>query len=114
MVDAAVRRRPPGWRGYRKPEIARGVAGWTGPSPASARPVTSSPSGRFKDFEALEWKVAPGGNSGIFFRVTEEGEESYHTGILLDDAAHPGYFHSGRTYGLYPRPAGIVKPAASW
>lgn len=111
-----------GWRGYRKPDLP---SGWQVEDGALTR---VGPAGdiiterQFKDFElVLEWKVTPGGNSGIFFRVTEEGEESYHTGPemqVLDDAAHPDgksrLTSAGAAYGLYPSPAGIVKPAGEW
>lgn len=48
---------------------------------------------KFKDFELeLEWKVAPGGNSGVMYRVNESvGGASWHTGPemqILDDAGH--------------------------
>ncbi|HVX89278.1 MAG TPA: DUF1080 domain-containing protein, partial [Gemmatimonadales bacterium] len=47
----------------------------------------------FGDFELrMEWKIAPGGNSGIFYRGTEEYPEIYWSAPemqVLDDAAHP-------------------------
>jgi len=48
---------------------------------------------KFKDFELeLEWKVAPGGNSGVMYRVNESvGNASWHTGPemqILDDDKH--------------------------
>ncbi len=111
-----------GWRGYRKPdmppgwEVIDGALTRTGPG---GDIITR---GEYANFELrLEWNVAPGGNSGIFFRVTEEGEESYHTGPemqVLDDAAHRDgqsrLTAAGAAYGLYPAPAGIVKPAGEW
>jgi hypothetical protein len=77
---------------------------------------------QFANFElALEWKVAPGGNSGVFYRVTEAGENTYHTGPemqVLDDARHADggsrLTSAGAVYGLYGAPAGIVKPAGEW
>lgn len=77
---------------------------------------------QFEDFElSLEWKVGPGGNSGIFYRIVESAEETYHTGIemqVLDDARHADgqsrLTSAGALYGLYPAPAGVVKPAGEW
>ena len=47
---------------------------------------------QYQDFElALEWAVSPGGNSGIFFRVSEDHDRSYFTGPefqILDDELH--------------------------
>jgi hypothetical protein len=76
----------------------------------------------FGDFELeLEWMVAEGGNSGIMYRVTEEAAETYQTGPemqVLDDARHPDggsrLTSAGSVYGLYPAPAGAVKPAGEW
>ena len=48
---------------------------------------------KFEDVELeFEWKVTPGGNSGIMYRVAETDGPSWHTGPelqLLDDDKHP-------------------------
>jgi hypothetical protein len=77
---------------------------------------------QFGDFElALDWKLSPGGNAGIFYRATEEYDHPYWSGPeyqLLDDAKHPDgrnrLTSAGAAYALYPSPAGIVKPAGEW
>ncbi len=81
---------------------------------------------KFRDFElAIEWKVAPGGNSGIFYRGVESSTPKltplYHTAPemqVLDDAKHADgkspLTSAGSNYGLYPAPRGIVKPADEW
>ncbi len=47
---------------------------------------------KYKDFELeLEWRVAPGGNSGVMYNVAEDLKESWNTGPemqVLDDTAH--------------------------
>jgi len=47
---------------------------------------------QFQDFElSFEWKVAPGANSGVMYRVTEDHNASYETGPeyqVLDDSKH--------------------------
>jgi hypothetical protein len=76
----------------------------------------------FDNFElTLEWKVAPGGNSGIFYRVTERADATYETGpemqVLDDDRHRDGQSRltsAGSLYGLYPAPVGAVKPAGEW
>jgi hypothetical protein len=76
----------------------------------------------FANFElALEWKIAPGGNSGIMFRVTEDAEATYHTGPemqVLDDSAHEDGLSrltaAGSNYALHPAAAGVVRPAGEW
>jgi hypothetical protein len=77
---------------------------------------------QFGDFElSFEWKVSRGGNAGVFYRATEEYEKVYWSGTeyqLLDDANAPDgrnrLTSAGANYGLYPSPAGVVKPAGEW
>jgi hypothetical protein len=76
----------------------------------------------FTDFELrMDWKLAPGGNSGVFYRGTEEYEAIYWTAPemqVLDDAAHPDgrnrLTSAGSAYGLYAAPAGVVHAAGEW
>jgi hypothetical protein len=46
----------------------------------------------YQDFELeLEWRVSPGGNSGVFYDVSESQEQAWHTGPemqVLDDLVH--------------------------
>ena len=111
-----------GWRGYRRPDMPAGwevVDGALTRTGAGGDIITVD---QFGNFELeLEWMVAPGGNSGIFYRVTEAGEAGYNTGPemqVLDDAAHADGLSrvtaAGSAYGLYPAPPGVVKPAGEW
>lgn len=76
----------------------------------------------FGDFELeLEWKVGKGGNSGIFYRGTREYEYIFWSAPeyqLLDDANAPDgrnrLSSASAAFGLYPAPAGVVKPAGEW
>ncbi|MBI5774488.1 MAG: DUF1080 domain-containing protein [Verrucomicrobia bacterium] len=47
---------------------------------------------QFEDFElSYEWKVSPGGNSGVIYKVLETKGPAWHTGFesqVLDDSAH--------------------------
>lgn len=111
-----------GWRGFRQDGAP---AGWTVQDGAITRVgrggdlVTVD---QFASFELeLEWRVAPGGNSGILYRVTEDADQTYHTGPemqVLDDAGHADgrsrLTAAGSVYGLYPAPEGVVKPANEW
>src|SRR2546428_12936871 len=75
---------------------------------------------KFRNFElSLEWKIAPNGNSGIFYRASEDDDAIYWSAPemqVLDDAGHPDgqsrLTAAGSDYGLYPSPAGVVQPAA--
>ena len=76
----------------------------------------------FEDFElTLEWKVEPGGNSGVFYRAAPGEEEIFHSAPelqVLDDAGHPDgrspLTSAGANYGLHGVPRGIVHPAEAW
>jgi hypothetical protein len=111
-----------GWRGYKKTEMPRGWQVVDGALTRVGEGGDIITNDQFGNFElALEWKVAPGGNSGIFYRVTEEGEQSYHSGPemqVLDDARHKDggsrLTSAGSLYGIYGAPAGVVKPAGEW
>lgn len=101
---------PPGWR------IVDGTLTKTG----SVHDIITRD--QFGNFElALDWKLSPGGNSGVFYRGTEEYEYIFWSAPeyqLLDDAGHPDGRNrltaAGSAFGLYPSPAGVVKPAGQW
>jgi hypothetical protein len=111
-----------GWRGYKQQSVPNGWTVVDGELARVGRGGDLITVEQFGDFElALEWKVGPAGNSGVFYRLTEEGEETYHTGIemqVLDDAGHADggarLTSAGSLYGLYPAPAGVVRPAGEW
>lgn len=79
----------------------------------------------FGNFELyLEWKLAEGGNSGIFYHVVE-GEKypvAYHTGPeyqLIDQLGFPQQLEDwqsiGGDYGMYtPNYEGVVKRTGEW
>ncbi|HSR42804.1 MAG TPA: DUF1080 domain-containing protein, partial [Longimicrobiales bacterium] len=111
-----------GWRGYMMDEVPDG---WT----VEDGLLTRSGPGRdivtverYADFElAAEWRLEPGGNSGILYRVVEGPEQTYHSGPemqVLDDARHPDggspLTSAGANYGLHPAPRGVVRPAGEW
>ena len=111
-----------GWRGWQMDSMP---SGWgvregalTRVRPAADIITTE----KFRNFElSLEWNVAPKGNSGIFYRASEDDDAIYWTAPemqVLDDAGHPDgqsrLTAAGADYGLYPSPAGVVKPAGEW
>lgn len=67
----------------------------------------------FDDFELLvEWKVSPGGNSGIFFRAAEDGipwVDGYESQIDEDDPKNP----TGSVYNRLPA-ATVAAPDEVW
>jgi hypothetical protein len=110
------------WRGYKQESLPAGWSIVDGilTKTGSANDIITRD--KFGNFElALDWKLAPGGNAGIFYRGTEEYDHIYWSAPeyqLLDDAAHPDgqsrLTSAGAAYALYPSPAGVVKPGGQW
>lgn len=80
---------------------------------------------QFDDFELqLQWRISPGGNSGVIYRVSESGELPWHTGPemqVLDDNEHPDALlgvdrnrTAGALYDLVGTPEGVVRPVGEW
>jgi len=77
---------------------------------------------QFADFELrLEWKISPGGNSGILYRVSTGDDTSYYTGMecqILDDSKHGNgknaMTSAGSLYGLYARKELATAPVGDW
>jgi hypothetical protein len=111
-----------GWRGFRMDSMPSGWQVINGELTRVAEAGDIITTDQFANFElALEWKISEGGNSGIMYRVTEATEATYESGPemqVLDDARHHDGLSrltaAGADYGLYPSPAGIVKPAGEW
>jgi hypothetical protein len=113
---------PSAWRGYKVDTIPSRWKFQDGVL-SKTQPVTDIVSkDEFGDFELeLEWKIGEAGNSGIFYRGTEEYDHIYWTGPeyqLLDnikaaDNKTP-LTRAAAVYGLYPAPDGHVKPIGEW
>ena len=110
------------WRGYKQQTLPAGwhiVDGVLTKTGSVDDIITKDQFGNFQ--LALDWKLGPGGNSGVFYRGTEEYDHIYWSAPeyqLLDDAGHPDgksrLTSAGADYALYPSPAGVVKPADQW
>jgi len=111
-----------GWRGFRKTEMP---AGWTVEAGALTR---SGPGGdiitadQFENFElAFEWKVVPGGNSGVFCRATEESTAVWHSAPeyqILDNAGHADgkkpETSAGSDYALHAPVKDVTHKPGEW
>jgi hypothetical protein len=87
-----------GWRAYKKPDASgtrwKVEDGWltlpagTGQDTRGARDIISKET--FDHFElTLEWKIAPGGNSGVKYFVLEDQDAAIgHEYQVIDDARH--------------------------
>ncbi len=77
---------------------------------------------KYQNFELeLEWKVAPGGNSGIIYLVSEDFDQAWNTGLemqVLDDAKHRDgqapKTSAGSLYGLIAPTNKVLHPAGRW
>jgi hypothetical protein len=110
-----------GWQPYR----SGSMAGWKAENGVLARVAAGSDIvtvERFADFELrLEWRLEKGGNSGIFFRVTDEGEFAWHSGPefqILDNAVHRDgknpLTSAGSNYAVHPPVRDVTKPIGEW
>ena len=110
------------WRGYKTEKVPSGWRIDDGllVKDASVGDIVSK--GEFGDFELeLEWKIGEAGNSGIFYRGTEEYDHIYWSAPeyqLLDDIKAADnktrLTCAGAAYALYPSPAGHLKPVGEW
>ena len=110
------------WRGYKSDSMPSGWRIQDGTLTKDTVTGDIITRDQFGDFELeLEWKLGEKGNSGLFYRGTEEYEYIYWSAAeyqLLDDAtAPPGETRltsAGAAYALYPSPEGVLKPAGQW
>jgi 3-keto-disaccharide hydrolase len=111
-----------GWRAFGQKDVP---AGWQAVDGALTRVGAGADiitTEQFDSFElAIEWKISDGGNSGIMYRVSEEGEATYHTGPefqVLDNQKHRDgqdpLTSAGSCYGLYAPTKDVTRPVGSW
>lgn len=116
------------WKGFKKDEVP---AAWQIEDGAIALVgkgggdiVTRN---EYQNFELmLDWKISEGGNSGIFFNVSEDPKFQYtfQTGPemqIIDDERHPdakqgknGNRQAGTNYDLHPLAEPAVKPVGEY
>ena len=113
------------WRGFRQDSFPDKT--WT-VEDKTLRTIVGSESRdiitreKYGDFELkLEWKIAPGGNSGIIYLVSEDFDQTWNTGPemqVLDDAKHRDgkdpKTSAGALYGLIAPVNKSLKPVGKW
>lgn len=70
----------------------------------------------------LDYRISVGGNSGIMYRVTTDGDRPYHSGPeyqILDNERHPDAKNgrdrfAGANYALHPPAKDSGNPAGEW
>lgn len=123
-----------GWRGFRRKAMPKN--GWkvvdgtlmhdpVGPNCDKAGDIITNDT--FENFELrLEWKLSPGGNSGVKYLIDEAQVQTGHGGLgfemqILDDDKHPdakkgtaGNRTAGALYDLIPPAKPMAKPPGEW
>jgi hypothetical protein len=109
-----------GWRGYRQHTVPAGWAVVDGALTRVAQGGDIVTDREFDDFELeLEWKIQPKGNSGIFYRATEETDRIFENATevqVLDNVLHPDNKSAdaaGANYGCI-RPRRRRKAPGEW
>jgi len=77
---------------------------------------------KYQNFELeLEWRVAPGGNSGVIYLVSEDFDQTWKTGPemqVLDDQGHKDgknpLTSAGALYALIAPANKTLRPAGKW
>ncbi|MEP6992183.1 MAG: DUF1080 domain-containing protein [bacterium] len=110
------------WRGYKRADVPEGwhVAAGTITKSQPVEDIVSRD--EFGDFDLrIEWKIGEAGNSGIFYRGSEDEDHIYWTAPeyqLLDDIKADDnktrLTCAGAAYGLYPSPPGHLRPVGEW
>jgi 3-keto-disaccharide hydrolase len=111
-----------GWRGF-KTETP--PAGWKAVDGTLTRETGGGDLmtvDQYGDFELrLDWKISDGGNSGIMFHVTPDGEETWHSGPemqILDNAKHKDGANpltsAGSNYAVHAPIRDVTKPVGEW
>lgn len=115
------------WRGFRRDDVP---ASWRIESGVLAFAPDSAPNARgdimtrdaWRDFDLVySWRVAPGSNSGVMWRVSEDMQYPWQTGPemqVLDDERHSDgqipTHRAGSMFDLVAPPANIVRPVGEW
>ena len=124
-----------GWRGFRRDKMPE--EGWAiedgsikhvaGNGEQSKQGGDIITTGQYDNFELqLEWRISPGGNSGIKYLVDEDMVKSGYSGLgfemqVLDDDRHPdakagkaGNRTASALYDLIPPQNKMLNPVGEW
>jgi cytochrome c len=108
-----------GWRGFGKPAMPDGWQPVDGALTRVAPGGDILTHGQYENFElALEWRIAAGGNSGIFYRVRDKVRHSGPEMQVLDNQAHADSADrkrsAGSCYDMYAPVDDLTAPIGSW
>ncbi|MDZ4754273.1 MAG: family 16 glycoside hydrolase [Phycisphaerae bacterium] len=123
-----------GWRAIFDGATLEGWKNWKGTGPVKGWTIVDGTLMRsgdggdltteadYANFELrYEWKVSPGGNSGVMFRATEDHGYPWETAPemqVLDDTKHPDgrnpLTSAGSNYALQAPPGPVARPVGEW
>lgn len=115
-----------GWRGYKSETVPPSWKVEQGS--LLSRPQTGERTGdiitleQFDDFELLvDWKMKPGGNSGVIYRATEDYDYVWQSGPefqILDNARHLDgrnpLASTGACYAVFAPARDVTQPVGEW
>jgi hypothetical protein len=115
-----------GWRAYRGKEV--GDSWHVEDGALVLKPGSGKRGGdivtadEYDNFElTFEWKISPGGNSGVMYRVAETRGAPYETGVeyqILDNAKHADGKNpktsAASAYALYAPAKDATQPVGEW
>ncbi|MBL8773398.1 MAG: DUF1080 domain-containing protein [Phenylobacterium sp.] len=109
-----------GWRGFKAPAPDPGwhvKDGALSPDPKTSKDIMTKET--FGDFElAFDWRIGPKGNSGVMYRVTEEGQQTYWSGpeyqVLDNSRGEPPRQRAGALYDLVAPTQDVTRPVGEF
>jgi hypothetical protein len=113
------------WRGFKRegfPDRSWDFRDGVLQSVEGAEPVDLITRDKYQDFDLeLEWRISPGGNSGIMFHVSEDAAKPWFSGPemqILDDNQHPDGRNpktsAGSLFDLIAPVNKELKPVGEW
>lgn len=113
-----------GWRGFLEKQMPEGWKAVDGALTRVDKAGDIVTVDEFADFElTLDWKIAKGANSGIFYRVVENQQDESMWMVapeyqIIDDKGYPEKLkdtqHTGANYDLQPPSRDVSNPAGEW
>ena len=110
------------WKGHRKDGLPAGWAAEDGALVCRGGGGDLVTRDFYSDFELrLEWQVAPGANSGVFYHVSDDHPYVWQTGPemqVLDNDRHPDgrnpLTSAGSNYALHAPQRDVTRPVGMW
>jgi hypothetical protein len=114
-----------GFRGYKQdsfPEKSWKIEDGTLKAIADGEVIDLVTKEKFENFDLeLDWRISPGGNSGVIYRVSEDFPKSWNTGLemqVLDDSRHADGKNpktsAGALYALIAPKDKKLNPVGDW